>query len=81
LVAGDPRNDLVQLIDTFAKANPGVVAALDLAGSLQTFRKVAAEERVVLASVADDMIDHDEESARRALALIPGLDPHIGTLA
>ncbi len=81
LVPGDPRADLVNQIDAFAKANPGVVAKLDAVGAYDTFRKHSDEERKELSMRADEMIDHDDESARRALALLPGLDPHIAELA
>ena len=77
LVSGDARADLVQLIDGFAKANPGIVANLDAIGSLRTFRKQTDDERKELSSRADEMVDHDDEGTRRALALLPDLDPHL----
>jgi peptidoglycan hydrolase-like protein with peptidoglycan-binding domain len=79
LVSGDARADLVVKIDTFAKANPGVVSHLDIPGSLGTFHKHSEEERAKLSLRADDMIDHDEAGADRALALLPDLDPKIWT--
>jgi hypothetical protein len=77
LPSGDPCADLVLMIDAFAKANPGVVSRLDVVGAVDTFRKHSEEERKELSLRADDMIDHDEEGADRALALMPELDPKI----
>lgn len=38
----------------------------------------AKEERAKLSTLADNFVDHDEEAGRRALALLPDLDPRIG---
>jgi hypothetical protein len=79
LPSGNPCADLVLIIDAFAKANPGIVSRLDVAGAVDTFRKHSEDERNELSMRADDMIDHDTEGADRALALMPDLDPKIWT--
>jgi hypothetical protein len=34
-----------------------------------------------LTQLSDELLDHDEENERRALALMPELDPHLGRSA
>jgi len=77
LLPGEPRADLLAQIDQFAKANPAIIKNLDAPGALNTFRKTAEAERKPLADRADEMLDHDDETMRRALAMLPNLDPHI----
>lgn len=68
--------DLARRIDAFAKANPAVVARLDLAGSKATFRKEQAE-RQKHAQLSEDRIGGDDETLRRMAQYVPGLDPGI----
>jgi hypothetical protein len=79
LPSSDPCADLVLMIDAFARANPGVMSRLDVIGAVNTFRKHSEEERKELSLRADEMIEHDEDGANRALALLPDLDPKIWT--
>jgi hypothetical protein len=81
MVSGDPRAVLIEKVDAFAKANPRVIDKLTTSGALDTFRKHSEDERQALNKTADDMLDHDEEGMRRALALLPDLDPRIAKLA
>jgi hypothetical protein len=83
LVSGNRQADLALKIDAFAKdpANASVMANLDVTGSIRTFRKLSDQERKELSQLSDELLDHDEENARRALALMPELDPHLGRRA
>jgi hypothetical protein len=57
------------------------MAGLNVAGSIRTFRKFSDQERKELSQLSDELLDHDEDNTRRALALMPELDPHLGRRA